>query len=441
VFTIVGVAVNEPSDQGWRDYIEKNKMTWPQYLDSSRKIAALFKVNSYPTYITIDADGIIRDRRTGWNAETMSYIDDHVRKAMKAREKAGPPALKIPERSTPSPNVPTTQANPTPVQPVPRIVEPLGAIPVAGVVGGVVGGISPPPTPPVPINTNTSGGVSVRGRVTRLPGAPSALRANLILPGTQPVTTSAVVGPDGSFEFVNIRPGTYNVSLSVPVPFRQIVVGSLDMTGIEFTVPPMRTITGRAVIEGGGALPQRLVFVVPHQVGSVTMSTLIQPDGSFNILLPEGERRLSTNAPPGYSVRSFMHGSTDLLRDSFKLSNTDTSQLVVTLTPGGTTPPSLVPGPRGAPVALATLPVLISRVEPQYTDQARQAQLQGMVRVQAIVRKDGSVDSVQVIQGLGMGLDEAAVAAVRQWRFRPATREGEVVDYPITLSVNFNLRQ
>jgi protein TonB len=85
--------------------------------------------------------------------------------------------------------------------------------------------------------------------------------------------------------------------------------------------------------------------------------------------------------------------------------------------------------------------VLISRVEPQYTDQARQAQLQGMVRVQAIVRKDGSVDSVQVIQGLGMGLDEAAVAAVRQWRFRPATREGEVVDYPITLSVNFNLRQ
>jgi TonB family protein len=435
VFAIIGVAVNEPSDQGWRDYIEKNKMTWPQYLDSSRKIAALFKVNAYPTYITIDADGIIRDRRTGWNAETMSYIDDHVRKAVKAREKAGPPVLKTPERPTPASNVPTTQANPTPVQPAPRI-EPLSPIPVAGVVGGV----SAPATPPPPVNTITSGGVSVRGRVTRLPGAQAALRANLILPGPQPVTTSTAVGPDGSFEFVNVRPGNYNVTLSVPVPFRPIVVGSLDMTGIEFTVPPMRTVTGRVVIEGGGSLPQRLTFIVPHQIGSVTMSMLIQPDGTFNILLPEGERRLSINAT-GYSVRSFMHGSTELLQDPFKLSNTDTSQLVVTLTPGGTTPPLLpIAGPRGTPGAATTLPVLMSRVEPEYTNQAREARLQGTVRIQAMVRKDGTVDSIQVLQGLGMGLDEAAVAAIRQWRFRPATRDGEPVDYPVTLLVNFSLR-
>ena len=84
--------------------------------------------------------------------------------------------------------------------------------------------------------------------------------------------------------------------------------------------------------------------------------------------------------------------------------------------------------------------MLTYRVEPQYTDQAREARLQGAVRLQAVVRKDGSVDSVQVVQGLGMGLDEAAVAAVKQWRFQPATRNGEPVDLQITLAVTFNLR-
>jgi len=93
--------VNEPSEQGWRDYVAKNKMTWPHYLDSSRKISSLFKVSAFPTYIIIDADGVIRERRTGWNAETMDILDDHVRKAVKAREKSGPPVLKASEETAP----------------------------------------------------------------------------------------------------------------------------------------------------------------------------------------------------------------------------------------------------------------------------------------------------------------------------------------------------
>ena len=84
--------------------------------------------------------------------------------------------------------------------------------------------------------------------------------------------------------------------------------------------------------------------------------------------------------------------------------------------------------------------MITSRVEAEYTAQARQAGIQGVVRLRAIVRRDGTVDSVQVIQGLGSGLDDAAIAAVRQWRFQPATRNGEAVDYPITLDMNFNMR-
>lgn len=83
---IISVAVNEASESAWRDYIERNKMTaWPQYLDSTRKIAALFKVTAFPTYIVLDEDGVVLDRRTGWNPETMPSIDDKVKKALKAR--------------------------------------------------------------------------------------------------------------------------------------------------------------------------------------------------------------------------------------------------------------------------------------------------------------------------------------------------------------------
>jgi thiol-disulfide isomerase/thioredoxin len=85
VFTIIGIAVNETSEQGWREYIDKNKMNWPQYLDTTRKLAALFNVTSYPTYITIDAEGIVRDRRSGWGMDQMNNLDEQVKRAAKLK--------------------------------------------------------------------------------------------------------------------------------------------------------------------------------------------------------------------------------------------------------------------------------------------------------------------------------------------------------------------
>ena len=436
LFVMVGVAVNEQSEQGWRDYIEKHKMTWPQYLDSTRKIASLFKVTGFPTYITIDADGVIRDRRTGWNSETMNSIDDHVKKAVKVRRTSGPPSpLDTPALTAPPPAVNS---------------------PVAV-------GTSTVPAQPSPGDAIPPAGVSVRGRATRLPGASATLRATLILPGTPgtpAVTTSAVVGPDGLFEFFNVRPGNYNLTLSVPVPFQRIVVGGADVSGIEFTVPATKTVSGKVTMEGGGAIPQRLAFLVGYPNGSVGLSALVQPDGSFNVLLPEGEHRLGLNVA-GYSARSIAYGSSDLLRDPLRLSSTDTAQLLVTLlassTGVGAPPfPGAVPlpppgagrglgpgtgggGGRGVQNAAGTNPVLLQKVDPQYTDQARQARLQGAVTLRGNVRRDGSVDSIQVLQGLGLGLDEAAVAALRQWRFQPATLNGQPVELTLTFTINFAL--
>jgi len=442
VFVMLGVAVNEPSADGWREYIEKNKMAWPQYLDSTRKIAALFKVSAFPTYITIDADGIIRDRRTGWGSETMTYIDDQVKKAVKAREKAGPPVLKTPERSAPPAGAPTTLTSPVPAVPAAPVFNPIA-----------VAGATPVATPPAPVNTTPSTGVSVRGRVNLMPGAPAVPRVSLIVPGVRgsaPVVAS--VGPDGSFQFFNVPPGNYTLSLTtVPVPVRPITVINTDVGGIDFTVPPMRNIPGRVVLEGIGAMPQRLTFLIGYSNGSTGVSAAVQPDGNFTAYLPEGEHQVAVNAL-GYTVRAITHGSSDLSRNPLRLSNTDSEQIVVTLlaNPGGipvpgvrgTAPPPITPvtGPRGGPTTLATNPVVTYRVEAQYTDQARQARLEGSVRLQGIVRRDGTIDSIQVIQGLGMGLDEAAAAALKQWRFQPATRNGEPVDLQLSFTVNFSLK-
>lgn len=100
------------------------------------------------------------------------------------------------------------------------------------------------------------------------------------------------------------------------------------------------------------------------------------------------------------------------------------------------------PGPAGAeaPGGEADLPVeaggaivspvLIesSGVKPVYPEAALRAGLEGLVVLEAIVDERGRVgDKIKVVRRLGHGFDEAAVAAVRQWRFRPATRNGKPI--------------
>jgi TonB family protein len=82
-------------------------------------------------------------------------------------------------------------------------------------------------------------------------------------------------------------------------------------------------------------------------------------------------------------------------------------------------------------------PTVISRVEPKYTDQAREAHLSGTVVLFAIVRADGSVDIIHVVQSLGLGLDESAIDALKQWKFRPGMRDDRPVDVGLNIEVNF----
>lgn len=85
-------------------------------------------------------------------------------------------------------------------------------------------------------------------------------------------------------------------------------------------------------------------------------------------------------------------------------------------------------------------PEKISAPQPQYTEIARKARIQGVVIVQAIVNKTGDVTNVKVLKGLPMGLEEEAVKAIKRWKFKPATLNGKPVDVYYNLTVNFRLQ-
>ena len=85
-------------------------------------------------------------------------------------------------------------------------------------------------------------------------------------------------------------------------------------------------------------------------------------------------------------------------------------------------------------------PQLLREVRANYTDEARKRAIEGDVVLEIVVRRDGSVGLVRVLQSLGGGLEQKAVDAVRQWKFAPATRYGTAVDVVVEASVGFKLR-
>jgi len=84
-------------------------------------------------------------------------------------------------------------------------------------------------------------------------------------------------------------------------------------------------------------------------------------------------------------------------------------------------------------------PVVISRVEPLYPEEARKARIMGIVIVEAIIDRNGVVKNASVLKPLPFGLDQAALDSVKQWKFKPATLNGQPVDVIFNLTINFKL--
>jgi protein TonB len=107
---------------------------------------------------------------------------------------------------------------------------------------------------------------------------------------------------------------------------------------------------------------------------------------------------------------------------------------------GGAPPPPKPIQSRIRQGGAVTAASLINRVQPNYPPLARQTRISGTVRLHAIISKDGTVQQLEVLSGHPL-LVQAALDAVRQWRYRPTTLNGEPVEVDTTIDVIFSLNQ
>jgi protein TonB len=95
-----------------------------------------------------------------------------------------------------------------------------------------------------------------------------------------------------------------------------------------------------------------------------------------------------------------------------------------------------------APGGTTVMPRVVKEVKPDYTPEAKQQRIQGLVAMRVVVKEDGTVGDVEVTKSLDkkFGLDEQAVIAMKQWLFKPGTREGKPVPVRVDVEMTFTLK-
>ncbi len=186
---------------------------------------------------------------------------------------------------------------------------------------------------------------------------------------------------------------------------------------------------GRAVASGGGIAanhpPSRLILTPKN--------SLPDPAGGLNPRKgPADVAGLSPNAPPEALFSGKEVHTLDInLPNVTSISGSwilNFAQLDETASPFNK--------PRGVLYG----PVPIRKVDPKYPAEAIRQNIEGEVVLYAIIRANGSVDSIQVVRHLDPQLDRDAVEALAQWKFRPATREGKPVDVEAIVHIPFQYK-
>jgi TonB family protein len=105
--------------------------------------------------------------------------------------------------------------------------------------------------------------------------------------------------------------------------------------------------------------------------------------------------------------------------------------------------PAILPGGVYLPGPGVTLPQLLKEVRPRYTSLAIQARVQGFTLLECVVGINGGVTDIQVIRSFDskLGLDQEAINAASQWRFKPGTVDGKPVPVMVTIELNFTLKK
>ena len=91
------------------------------------------------------------------------------------------------------------------------------------------------------------------------------------------------------------------------------------------------------------------------------------------------------------------------------------------------------------PNSIAQAPELLTKVEPKYPEAARKARMEGQVGIEAEITAEGSVRDPRVVHAVNPLLDESALTAVRQWKYRPVLVDGKPVRTYVAITVTFSL--
>jgi TonB family protein len=84
-------------------------------------------------------------------------------------------------------------------------------------------------------------------------------------------------------------------------------------------------------------------------------------------------------------------------------------------------------------------PKLIHYVEPEFSSSSKEAFVEGVVKISIVVTADGLPTELHIVSGLNTEEDDTAIAAVKQWRFQPGTKNGRPVRVRVTVEINFHL--
>ena len=188
--------------------------------------------------------------------------------------------------------------------------------------------------------------VAVSGRVENMdPAVAASGNAQVIVNSYSFASNlSAEVRPDGSFEFPAMFPGAHVAQVTFPASgtialsaaIRSFIVPDKDVRELKIFMPAQKTVLGRIVVQGDGAVPN-----VPLTFTPVTSSGLIVPsnvtitpqgDGTFVLRMPEGEQTVVSPPLAGYEVLSLAYGTTTSRTGPLRIRPVDSSQeLVITL--------------------------------------------------------------------------------------------------------------
>src|SRR5215475_5725663 len=130
-----------------------------------------------------------------------------------------------------------------------------------------------------------------------------------------PTSSIVAIGAGGTFEFVNIRPGTYQLVVGPRITMApvSVIVSDKDLSDVRVVVPLSKDVSGNVTVDGAGPHPRFQVIFNRVDVAGTNPVSIIGT-ATFNVALPLGQYRVTTNGvPAGYNVKSIMLGNIDAL--------------------------------------------------------------------------------------------------------------------------------